>query len=185
MVTSRSLFGRALPYMASMERILHKLWLGIPVLWGSVMLACGPIEVEQLEERAPYIDPNNVNPDRQTIQVRSSRSIEVSTLYDPNDEDRLYVVWMSDERGFQGSFESDYTGQVQLQQSTFYAFEGTAIDLDPCEFGGQQQDETLWLYVSDRRFASTTDESVKPAQGGFLASRAWNIEYFPGNCDRR
>lgn len=166
-----------------MERILQHNWVKASVLLAVVTAACGPIEPEPLDPGGPYIDPDKVNPDRQTVQVRSNTSIEVSTLYDPNEHDNLFIVWMSDKRGFLGSFERDRTGTTGFQRNDFYTYEGAAIDLNPCALGEQQQEETLWLYVADRRFTETTDQSVEVDEDGFLTSRAWNIEYFPVNCD--
>jgi hypothetical protein len=166
-----------------MERNLQHCWVEGLLFVAVFAAACGPIEPEPLDPGSPYIDPNKVNPDRQSVQVRSNTTIEVSTLYDPNQHPNLEVVWMSDERGFLRRTTVPRTGTTDFQGNRFYTYQGVEENLDPCEFD-QQRDETLWLFVSDLGFSGTTDQSIELADGAFLTSRAWNIEYFPVNCDR-
>jgi hypothetical protein len=173
-----------------MARDMHRegrgwLWLVLGVV---AAVACGPIAPEQPPpNRPPYIHPDRVRPERSVVEVDElsggSLQLEVTELLDPNDENRLFYVWIGDERGIQQVQEASPLSTTRINGDRYHTFQSVELQLDPCEVvSSGTRKETIWLYVSDRRFATVTTDRVVPRSNAYVVSRTWVLEYSPQLC---
>ncbi len=142
--------------------------------------ACGPVEPQLPEERPPYI--GTVDPSEAIYQVRGDDTevtLRAVELYDPNREDDLHAVWIGSNQGFISETTTDRIADssVRRRGAEFFQFEEITQSVDPCIDGETRGRETIWLYVSDRSFQSITPEAVEGAEGAFVVSHSWVLDY--------
>ena len=163
------------------RRSIGAVWLVVAAALGAVAAGgCGPIEAEPLENGPPYI--GEVSPKEAIRQVRgrdAAVSLGAVRLYDPNREENLYVAWLGSNQGFISSTTTEWSRKTTLQRGTFHQYEEVSQDYIPCDANdaGTRGRETVWMYVSDRPFETTTNESVEAREGGYLVSHAWVLDY--------
>lgn len=147
---------------------------------------CGPVEPEPLDNKPPFI--GEVSPQQAVREVQGKNltvQLKGLKLYDQNREESLHVAWFGSNpppgprnRRFINRTTVDRIQQTTLQKGTYYVYEEASEEIEYC--GPSQEEtsgrETIWMYVSDRPFASLGDD-VEPSRGGFLVSHAWVVDY--------
>ena len=150
--------------------------------------ACGPVEPEPPEpNRAPYIPPDRVRPDRRLVDVDTLNGgvveLEVTELLDPNDENQLFYAWIGDQRGIQRVGNVDSVDTTRINGDSYHTFQAVNLRINPCDVVGTgTRHETIWLYVSDRRFEDVSNDRAVPRTGAFVVSRTWVLAYAPQIC---
>lgn len=150
---------------------------------GLLVGGCGPVEPEQPEPGPPHI--GQVTPSEPVYQVRGETTevtLRANQLYDPNREAALYALWFSSSQGYIGDSTinlPDGNPEVQYRGATFFQYGEVEQTVDPCASSelGTRGRETIWLYVSDRSFPSTTNDSFEVADSAFLVSHSWVLDY--------
>lgn len=159
----------------------------------SACLLTPPIEpVEPELNYPPYIDPDFVRPDRDVVRVERPPGtlgvppirVSVETLLDPNPENTLYYAWIGRRLGLiEQARVSRNTEQTSLYNDIFYQFGRVDLELDPCNERLRGTDsETIWIFVSDRRFTRVTSDGVQVELGGFIDAHSWIFEFEAGLC---
>lgn len=145
-----------------------------------------PIEDAEVDQNyPPFLVSEAMTPPDEVYVARDSDSasitFSVDRFYDPDPEDRLYYAWYSPTPGL-GILENETRPRTQQEATSFgiaYAFEGTSFSLNPCQdlLTGSQS-ISLWLYVTDRPWASTGTNGVEPDRdaGAFMTSWTWIID---------
>ena len=147
-------------------------WLGLPGC-----LLAPPVEIEAAQENLPpYIDYSETFPAQEVVFADDTDTIELSAggLFDPNPEPELFYVWYSATR----SEVLDSTNTVLIERGELFSqYAPVSISINPCARDLQgRQSESIWLYLTDRRWERVGSAGVVPAPGAFLTARAWTLD---------
>lgn len=151
-------------------------------------VATPPIEAEPPDiNLPPFIDPDRALPTSSIVTVTSSNDIvlEVSQLFDPNPEEKLFYAWIA-EGGWISQIGNTplSTDQIGLYKDAYYRFDGVQYAFNPCNADVRdKRSETIFLYVSDRPFITVTNTTLTPDPAGFLDAWSWVFQIQPGVCD--
>ncbi len=150
-------------------------------------LVAPPIEPEPPDiNKPPFIDPDRLQPEVSIVTVTTADEItvEATELYDPNLEDSLSWVFLSEKSGVLRTSRSQLAlDQDELYLGIFYRFEGASYQFNPCNQDVRDElNETIFLYVSDQPFQDITDTEVVVEDGAFLDAWGWVFQIQPGVC---
>lgn len=153
------------------------------LIWlaAAIAMACGPIDPVKKVKRPPYIAPDTVEPGERVIQLEElgdgTVTLEVTELYDPNDHDELFGIWLREQDAIDDVRAENKEGETRvINGDTYRVFEGMRVELDPCRaIRANNLKETVWLLVSDRRFLDFSTPT--PDADAFLISHAWELSY--------
>lgn len=171
-----------------MERLLH-ITLRVHTMAAAAAWVCAssgcvlPPDIEPEPAQinyAPYIDRTVAFPDAQVVRVETQDPIvlRVTEVLDPNPEERLYFAWFGRTSGLLQSSTLRRISDEPDATTGFYVFEGTERTIDPCDDRfSTVQNETIWLYVSDRDFAETGNNGVFEQEGQYKVALTWALEF--------
>ena len=160
----------------------------VAVMFMNACLVAPPIEPEPPDiNKPPFVDPDRVQPELSVVTVTTADEINVQAteLYDPNPEESLSWVFLSEKSGVLRSSRSQPAlDQEDLYLGIFYRFEGASYLFNPCNQDVRgEPTETIFLYVSDRPFQDITDNEVVVEEGAFLDAWGWVFQIPPGVCE--
>lgn len=170
-----------------MERALH-----IPKQTSGLILAvlCGlcsscifPPEITPEPPEVnypPYIDRDFVLPQEEIVlfETTAAKELRVTKLLDPNAETELYYAWFGRNLGLITESSVQPTLDTELVRGVYHPFEGTSIQVDPCDtrlIGVER--EVIWLYVSDRDWAQTGSSGVFEQENQYKVAHTWVLEF--------
>lgn len=129
---------------------------------------------------APFIDRNFLFPREEIVFFETKDPVELRTtqVADPNKEDQLYFAWFGRTSGLlQASTLRRITDEPD-PDTGFYLYEGTSRLIDPCdERFANVDNETIWLYVSDRDWRETGSNGVFEQDGQYKIAHVWVLEF--------
>lgn len=157
------------------------LWVGAQLMTGCIVAP--PIEVRPLEEnKPPFLD--EFQPTNRSVVVTTPNLVLRARLYDQNRERSLSVAWFGKKSGFIMAGEYPILPKKELEKGIFYEFEPAVFELATCSNTLRlEEQETIWLYVSDRRLQFPTVDTVTTEEGGFMASTSWDLHLSPDRCN--
>lgn len=128
----------------------------------------------------PYLDRNVLFPREEIVFFETKDPIELRTsqVLDPNLEEELHFAWFGRTSGLLQASTLRRLSDEPDANTGFYAFEGTSRRIDPCDarFANVDQ-ETIWLYVSDRDWRETGSAGVFEQDGQFKIAHVWVLEF--------
>lgn len=141
-----------------------------------------PIETRQEANLPPLIQPQSKNATISVTREKATSQVTVSAeLFDPNEEPRLFYLFLSDEQG--NLLTSQKLARAAVDDMLFYG--SVSLTVDPCTSGVPVPGtEVITLYVSDRSFQTTSSnpDDIVIADGAFLVAYSWTLRYEDGIC---
>lgn len=137
----------------------------------------------------PMISEDALAPD--TFELLISRSdpppmFSVDNLLDPNDSERLEVLWFSHNNRVTSLLKSETAtrdqSEADLDRGVFYVYTGSSYRLDPCGLEWADDRTALTVFVADGAVAFPDDEPAT-ADGVFSDSFTWSLT-FNGACEQ-
>jgi hypothetical protein len=146
-----------------------------------------PVE-EGVPNMPPMISEDALSPN--TFEYLISRSdpppvFSVNNFLDPNDSERLEVLWFSHNHRVTNLLKSESAirdqSETNLERGVFHVYTGSDYQLAPCGLEWADDRTALTVLVADGAVAFPDDEPVM-ADGVFSDSFTWSLT-FDGACE--